>query len=161
MKHRSVKKEAAIALLAKNLREVNDSNDFCRYNVFGWRSNYGVFEKLKFHTSDEMCYFETSKHLIPVEERKTQWPVDNEGWFKKGVDRGRILFEPDISIFHKGSATIHIYFVDGENDNDFMFEVMNMSDFGYVEVYFINVDDFLNRDNNDEYFEVKQVTSIL
>lgn len=56
----------------------NCSEDFCQLVNFSWRKNYGVHVELPF--------FETS----------------NEYYFEDGVNKGKVLFRPDVTVFHKG-----------------------------------------------------------
>ena len=75
------------------------------YSVFGqmkWRSNYGVFCELPFHEKDNPYYFEMSAGIENYDDNPMQR-------FNPKIDRGKILFVPDICIFHKGTP---IYFVE-------------------------------------------------
>ena len=106
----SFKHKAAKELLASWLRNLDNTQDGCLLSPISWRSNYGVFEELKFHETDDPYYFEMSSGLINYELREGMGlgfrPKTNTDWFKSDFDRGRILFVPDITIFHKGVAAI-------------------------------------------------------
>lgn len=96
-------------LLAKRLSSLEEADDYCCFNGLTWRRNYGVFTELKFYETSDPYYFECSDGLLPVQEREGKDPLD---WFDKSYDRGRILFVPDITIFHKGTAAILIEVVE-------------------------------------------------
>jgi hypothetical protein len=82
----SYKHKLSKELLAGWLNELEKNNDGCSFGQFKWRSSYGVHTELKIYENDDPCYFENS-----------------EGLFNENFDRGKILFVPDITIFHKGS----------------------------------------------------------
>jgi len=126
-------------LLANWLREEDlSNNDPCRLFQFQWRSNYGVFEELKFHETDDPCYFECSEAIKHNDSRN---PLD---WIDSTVDRGKILFVPDIVVFHKGSPKyifeiVHTHAISNK-------KIMAISKFfggHYVEVYEIFARDLL------------------
>jgi len=101
-----IEKESYFHKCAKNLfadwlREEELENDGCNFCGFKWRSNYGVFTELKFHETDSPYYFELSNSLTTVDFE--QRPKNILDWFDKSIDRGKILFVPDIVVFHKGS----------------------------------------------------------
>lgn len=104
----SFKHKIAKDLLHGWLSEL-DKVDGAELHPFRWRSNYGVYKELKFHETDDPFYFENSKGLYDYEKhpekRESENPLD---WFDPNYNRGKILFVPDITIFHKGSATILI-----------------------------------------------------
>lgn len=109
--HESFKHKAAKELLYKWLWHIDKGLPFPdeieSRNLsmpFCWRQgNYGVHMELPFHEKDDQYYFENSVGI--TEDR---W--DNVGLekFDPSIDRGRILFVPDICIFHKGTACIFI-----------------------------------------------------
>jgi len=80
--------KAAITQLHKELSILDKNNDICTYANIYWRKNYGVFKNLPFHEKSDIYYFECSddNHL-----------------------KTKLLFTPDITIFHKGEAKILIY----------------------------------------------------
>jgi len=127
-------------LLAKWLREEEAKNDHCKIEPFEWRRNYGVFTELRFHNKDEFYYFEQSDTLEAhlgfddkgVDKRGRN-PLD---WFKDGVDRGKILFVPDITIFHKGTPKILIEVVHSNPVSDEKLEAIHKwYDGEYFELY--------------------------
>lgn len=104
----SFKHKMAKDLLHGWLSEL-DKVDGAELHPFRWRKNYGVYKELKFHETDDPFYFECSKGLFDYDKypeiRDSKEPLE---WFDPNYDRGKILFVPDITIFHKGSATILI-----------------------------------------------------
>ena len=74
-------------------------NDFCNVAQFNWRRNYGVFKELKFFETSDPYYFEMSGGL-DYEKIKEK---DYNNAFRDNYDRGKILFVPDITVFHKGT----------------------------------------------------------
>jgi hypothetical protein len=98
---------------------------------FYWRRpNYGVHLELPFYSNSDPYYFECSGH-------------ENDG----GEQPGRILFVPDITIFHKGSVKIiievvHKNIISGEKEKKIN------SFFGDgVWLYSIEADNILNQTN--------------
>lgn len=112
-------------LLAHWLQSQDKTQDACCLGPFHWRSNYGVFVDLPFHKSDEPYYFEASAGLMDFEGQR---PENKLEWFKPGFNRGRLLFTPDITIFHKGSASILIYIEDDKQ--------MSVTEMGNIETFF-------------------------
>lgn len=112
MIHKSAKQKLASWLIQKDQANTHVKT----LAQFQWRRNYGVFMELKFHEKDDPYYFELSKGLRPYngyspvsfEDWRGKNPVD---WFDPTFDRGRILFVPDIVIFHKGVPNIFIEIV--------------------------------------------------
>lgn len=107
IKNESYLHEHAKNLLAEALRNEEKKNNYIsEFGPITWRANYGVFTELEFHEHDHPYYFECSKGLI---EDYTDRPEGNyTEHFDPSIDRGRILFVPDICIFHKGTPTIFI-----------------------------------------------------
>ena len=139
----SYKHKCAKDILFNWLKEA-DKNEFCEVAQIKWRSNYGVFKELKFYTTSTSYYFETSEGLIKTGLDEIENPDDR---FDKDFNRGSILFVPDITIFHKGMATIFIEIV---NTNDVTKEkLQRMKNFAdkhgyYPKIYKIKADDILN-----------------
>lgn len=102
-------------LLFDKLKEIDKLNDYCEFNGLKWRSNYGVFTELKFYETSNPYYFELSNCLLPHKGFDAQGNdlrgKDTLKWFNDGLDRGKILFVPDIVIFHKGVPNIFIEIV--------------------------------------------------
>ena len=126
--------------------EKESKSSHCEMAQFKWRTNYGVFEELKFYTSSDDYYFEASEGLIP-------WSKDNdenpENWFIEGFDRGRILFVPDITVFHKGCPlylfeVVHKSKVTPEK----ILKIKKFFEYGCIEVYEIDAEEILKYDKN-------------
>ena len=132
-------------LLAKWFQEEEINNDFCNVAQFSWRANYGVFTELKFHKTDDPCYFENSKGLN----------TDKDGFliggFNEEFDRGPILFIPDVIIFHKGSPRYIFEVVNTNPVSNFKLQkIKSFFDGYYIELYEIYVDDILKFDKNEK-----------
>lgn len=70
---------------------------------FGWRTgNYGVHMELPFYDETEAYYFECTPGLVECGLRVDDW----RDAFKEGYPKGKLLFVPDITIFHKGCPSI-------------------------------------------------------
>ncbi len=92
-------------VLADWFREEDKKHDYCKVAQFEWRSNYGIFEELAFYSTSDPYYFECSdclKHEYYAQTGETI-PENPLEWFDTKLDRGIILFVPDIVIFHKGT----------------------------------------------------------
>ena len=74
-----------------------------------WRDNYGVFENLPFHRSDNPYYFENSAGLLPPDRERSRPMSAPADEFEPGFDRGPVLFTPAFTIFHKGTAVHLLY----------------------------------------------------
>jgi len=98
-------------LLVKWLREIEQKNNRCVLKADGycnhvaWRSNYGVYPELKFYETSHPYYFEQSSGIIQVGNKNQDFP---DSLFEPTFNRGKILFVPDITIFHRGQAQILI-----------------------------------------------------
>lgn len=157
-------KESLLHLYAKQtlhkwLKEIDDKNDFCGLPPFEWRSNYGIFMELPFYETSDHYYFEQSKGLIdydppeidwskPYEETKYEDPrgKDPLQWFDKSIDRGKILFVPDITIFHKGTPKFLIEIVHTNPVSEQKIDkIIDFFDYG-IEVHEVNVKDILKVD---------------
>lgn len=91
-------------LLLSWLKDAEAKDSYCTFAQFSWRKNYGVFEDLPFYESSDAYYFEASDGLIDIlAENLHNAPVDPTTWFDPDYDRGKLLFTPDITIFHKGT----------------------------------------------------------
>lgn len=95
-------------LLVSWLKKEEENSDFCNFCGIAWRKNYGVYSELKFYTTSHPYYFELSEGLI---ECGMYHPTNSDICFDKDIDRGKIIFVPDITIFHKGQAQIFIEIV--------------------------------------------------
>ena len=113
MKKKFEYKESYKHLMAKNLlaswlRKIDEEEEFCRLTPFSWRSNYGVFTELPFFSTSDPYYFEMSKGLLDPTQNDFRYRYDHATCFDPKINRGRYLFVPDITIFHKGTAYILI-----------------------------------------------------
>lgn len=121
-------------LLAKWFQEEEIGNDFCKVAQFSWRANYGVFTELKIYENDDPYYFEIS-----------------EGLFNENFDRGKILFVPDIIIFHKGTPRYIFEVVNTNPVSNFKLQKIKSFFSGHhIELYEIYVDDILKFDKNEK-----------
>jgi len=100
--------KAAKHLLSLWLNEEEAKNDFCSFCGLAWRRNYGVYQELKFYETSDPYYFENSDGLI---ECGMMCRTNPDECFEPTAKRGKILFVPDITIFHKGQAMILIEIV--------------------------------------------------
>jgi len=125
MKQLTFLENAAINQLHKELSLLEKNNDMCTYANIYWRKNYGVFKHLPFHQTSDVYYFECSdeNHL-----------------------KTKLLFRPDITIFHKGEAKILIY-VSELSDYEFN-EILKFCGTTDVEIYKVDAFSILNRTKN-------------
>ncbi len=151
MKDKFIENESHKHRLAKELLyswfdEQNKSNDSCQIAQFKWRSNYGVFTELKFYETSAPYYFECSKGL---KEYSLINGVDSRGlnpldWFDTKIDRGKIIFVPDITIFHKGCPTIIIEVVHKNSLTKSKIEkIKQFFQYHHVELYEIDAEEIL------------------
>lgn len=93
-------------LLRKALQQAEEKQSY-EVGPISWRPNYGVFEKLPFHAGDDPYYFECSAGLTAHDAAGRG--DDPMQWFEPDFDRGTVLFTPDFTIFHKGTAPFLVY----------------------------------------------------
>lgn len=151
----SYKHLIAKQLLAKWLREEDYNNQYCNVAQFYWKSNYGVFEELKFYETSQVHYFESSKGIIPNIDK-----VDYYNLFDPMIDRGRILFVPDITVFQNGYPT-YLFEIVHTNPVSCL-KKFNMSLFFRdhpVEVLEIKAEDILRKDSKSipNYLPTKRI----
>lgn len=130
----SFKHKVAKNLLTKWLKmvDVGLSSDI---KPFVWRRSYGVYAELKFYESSRPHYFEDSLGL--VDPGKSVDFMD--------IDRGKILFVPDITVFSQGVAHILIEVVHKNPVSAKKLSVIK--DFykdQWVELYEVSADSILN-----------------
>lgn len=149
-----IEKESFMHLHAKNLlleelRKVEQSNEFyCTFGPLKWRSNYGVFSELKFHEKDNYCYFECSEGLIITGNVPL---INGDEWFDPSIDRGKILFVPDITIFHKGSPKYIIEVVHKNKVTEYKKQCISRFFSGIgIEVYEVSAYDIMSQVNTLE-----------
>lgn len=145
----SFKHKMAKDLLHGWLSEL-DKVDGAELLPFRWRGNYGVYKELKFHETDDPFYFECSKGLFdynkyPEIYHNNKNPLD---LFDPNYDRGKILFVPDITIFHKGSATILIEVVHKNHvSREKLYKIKDFFNGNHVEVYEVDAEEILKQIN--------------
>jgi hypothetical protein len=154
--HESHKHKLAKELLWKWLNNIDKDNiDYSQeHNIklpFYWRTgNYGVHMELPFHKTDSPYYFELSKGLL-VEEC-----IASDGSkysatslvFDPLIDRGELLFVPDITIFHKGTAIILIEVVHTSSVSQQKIDkILSFFEGYHIEVYEIEADNILDQTN--------------
>lgn len=132
-------------LLANQLSEL-EKNEYCEFGKLKWRPNYGIFTELKFYETTDVYYFEQSKGL--KEYAKTKSGNDSRGknpllWFDDSIDRGKILFVPDITIFHKGAAKYFIEIVHTNSVSEYKKRKLVEFDEG-IEVYEVCASEILS-----------------
>lgn len=136
MKPNFISKESYLHSHAKNLladvlRKLDKENDHCEFNVLHWRSNYGVFTELPFHVSDDVFYFECSDGI-----KYGELAENLSDRFDRNFDRGRILFVPDICIFHKGTPKFFIEVVHKNHVSESKLNrIKSFFSESYIEVY--------------------------
>ena len=144
----SFKHKLAKDLLFDWLTDFDENDDFRSVYPIQWRKNYGVFKELKFYDSSDPYYFELSRGLKHFEYKEGQ-TEDPRGkncidWFDPLYDRGKILFVPDITIFHKGTASIlievaHTHYLTDKKIND----IAKFFSGTWCEIYEIKAEDIL------------------
>lgn len=124
--------EHAKNLLANKLREIEKEKDFCSFNCLSWRSNYGIFTELPFHSTDDIYYFECSDGLKDSNFEDTGNYLDR---FDTNFQRGKILFVPDIVVFHKGTPKYIIEIVHTHSVPDWKVNKIEKFFNGDIELY--------------------------
>ncbi len=106
-----------------------------------WRANYGVYSELKFYETSDPYYFEHSGGIINPGKKNETNP---DSLFDPSFDRGKILFVPDITAFHKGVAQILIEIVHTNNVSDKKLkEIKDFYGDMYFEIWTINAQSIL------------------
>lgn len=156
----SHKHKLAKELLASWFNKQDKTQDFCQVAQFNWRSNYGVYTELKFYETSDPYYFESSVGLRDYSEVKGK---DIRGdnpleWFDPAIDRGKFLFVPDITIFHKGTAVILIEVVHKNPLTETKIETIKKFFGGHhVEVYEIEAEEILRHTDIPNHLKCKRV----
>lgn len=130
-------------ILANWCKEAEEKSDgCCQIAQFYWRKNYGVFEELPFYETSDPYYFENSGGFSPY---KWEHGFKPEQCFSKRYNRGKILFVPDITIFHKGVPGYLFEIVHSNPVSIQKIEIIRsfFGDLYYTELYEINVEDIL------------------
>lgn len=114
---------------------------------FHWRApNFGIHMELPFYKNSDPYYFECSYHVF-----------DNENEFYEPP--GQLLFVPDITVFHKGAATILIEIIHKSPVTKIKLD--RIKDFfeGYhLELYSITAENILNQTNKYCNLKFKPLT---
>lgn len=151
MKKKFVHTESFLHLDAKKrlvewLRFLDENSDGCSLYPFHWQSNYGVFEELPFYETSHPYYFEQSKGLLDRQyyniENKT---YDEKKWFESSYNRGKYLFVPDITIFHKGCAKILIEIVYTNPPSEEKVKTIEKFFDGQVDLYTVEAMDIMRK----------------
>lgn len=142
----SYKHKLAKDMLYDILVKIDNAGDSCCYGPLSWRSNYGVFKELKFYETSDPYYFECSYGLVCSKKKL----ITGNEWFDSEVDRGKILFVPDICIFHKGTPVIFIEVVHKNNvSDDKIKKIKKWSRGYYIKIYEVYADQILGRYSED------------
>jgi hypothetical protein len=148
IENESFKHKIAKELLFSWLNNIEKRNeDFCELIPFKWRVNYGIYKELKFHETDHPYYFELSEGLYDYDKNpEKRIPKNYLDWFDPNYDRGKILFVPDITIFHKGTACILIEIVHSNLLSENKINAISKFFDGYhVEVFEIEAEEILKK----------------
>lgn len=154
-KHRLAKE-----LLASWFYEQDKAQDFCQVAQFKWRSNYGVYTELKFYETSDPYYFENS---VGLKEYAVENGMDIRGenpldWFDPAIDRGKFLFIPDITIFHKGTPVILIEVVHKHPLTQSKIDTIKKFFDGYqIELYEIEAEEILRHTGIPTHLSCRQV----
>lgn len=128
-------------ILFNHFLELEKQSEYCNFKELAWKRNYGVFTELPFHKTDDQYYFENSKGL-----KDNFYDIENPlDKFIDGFDRGKILFIPDITIFHKGAASLFIEVVLTNSVSEKKLKTMKkFFKSSYFELYEVSSYDILN-----------------
>jgi hypothetical protein len=145
-------KESLLHYLAKQtLWKWLDDCDHGRskeFSPFSWRSNYGVFMELPFYETSDPYYFECSDGIIDPNkfERNEREPLS---WFDPHFDRGKYLFIPDITVFHKGTPKYLIEIVNTNPVSDLKLDkICSFFQWHSLEVHQVKAKDILKKDKS-------------
>lgn len=101
--HESYMHSTAKNLVADALIKSEQNADICgkcSFSNLTWFKNWGVFTELPFYEKDDICYFELSEAIKYIDRSVNK--NNHQFVFDSKIDRGNILFVPDIVIFQKG-----------------------------------------------------------
>lgn len=136
-------------LLTEKLKEIEKQNNIsCKFKELYWNKNYGVFSELPFYDNSDIYYFESSYSIINFNGYDDN-NIDKRGenclyWIDKSKN-GKILFVPDICIFHQGRPSIIIEVVHTNPVSQRKIEIMNNFFNGnHYELYEVEASDILN-----------------
>jgi len=161
-KGKFIHRESFKHLFAKNLLKKwfleSEKDGSCEVAQFQWRGNYGVFAELKFYETSDPCYFEVSGGLDPD---KDEFPVrgNPKDLFLPNFNRGKILFVPDVTIFHKGSPKYLLEVVHTNPLSKSKIEKIDKFFGGCVNLFEIEAEEILKQDSDTvpEYLECRQI----
>lgn len=142
--------------------EAKPNADDCQVAQFHWRKNYGVFEELKFHETDDEYYFECSGGLACDSIGGVIYEPSNNPllWFDENFNRGKILFVPDVTVFHKGLPRYFFEVVHKHHvSEDKLQRIEAFFTYTTVEVYEIEADFILNRTQVPDIIRCNHVTT--
>lgn len=136
-------------LLFRWLCDAERNYDFyARVAQFQWRPNYGVHKELKFHDTDDDYYFECSQGLV----------IGDDGGFSfdPNFKRGKILFVPDICVFHKGTPWLLFEIKHTHPVPDYKIKAIDAF-LSCAELYEIEADSILNLTGVPDYIDCQQL----
>lgn len=138
--------------------------DYTKSSHFMWGVNYGIYGELPFFEKDDPYYFESSsfmngayindryynkldahdykimKKVKKYEIAPTKYIIENS------INRGKLLFIPDITIFHKGTAMILIEVVNTNYVNyEKISKILNFFDGDHLEIYEVDAYEILSK----------------
>jgi hypothetical protein len=122
--------------LASWFFEEEKGKDFCQVAQFWWRSNYGVYKELPFYETSEVYYFEG------------------------GENSGKIIFVPDVTIFHKGTPSLFLEVVHKHPTPQWKIEkIKKFFQKFQIDMYEIEAEEILKHDKKSipNYLECKQL----
>lgn len=130
--HESFKHTFAKDLLLRWLRDHERDNKTCNFCGLAWRPNWGIYPELKFYKTSHLYYFE------------------------EGINSGRVLFIPDITIFHKGQAFILLEIVHRNKVSPQKAgRIRNFFGANHYEIYEIEADTILNNTCTPTFLTLK------
>lgn len=152
-------KSAKDLLVTELKREEQKNEDYCSFGKIAWRTNYGIFSELPFHETDDLYYFECSEGIKKYDgydensnDKRGKNPLD---WFDPSYNRGKILFVPDITIFHKGTPVffievVHTHYMEDEKAN----KILKFFDNSPPKIYEVSAYDILCCTNEQQLREI-------
>ncbi len=158
VKRESRKHNQAKNILKRWFSEQERLNDSCRVAQFKWRTNYGAYSELMFYETSDPYYFEQSKGLLEY-AGTTKTGRDRRGknrlkWFDPNFDRGKFLFQPDVTIFHKGVATILLEVVyTNPTSTEKLERIKRFFNGHHVELYDIDAEEILRYEHSPTHPE--------
>ena len=143
-------------LLAKWLKDEEDrEKDFCKLAQFPWRVNAGIFTELPFYKTSSPFYFENSKGICGGLMK--EHPKEPLKWFDN-KNKGKILFVPDIVVFHKGTP-LYIFEIVHKNpvSPKKMLDIYNFFFGLHYEVHMIEAEEILSNTHVPQFINTTQI----